>query len=215
VLLNNAGILRDRTIANMSFSEWDAVIRVHLRGTFAPTHFAARHWREQAKAGTPVDARVINTASSSGLYCNPGQANYGAAKAGVAAFTIIAARELARYGVTVNAIYPTALSRLTEDVFARVRASDTAGADGFDPFDPANIAPVAVWLASPAAAEITGRVLGVRGGRVTVAEAWRAGPSSEIDRRWEVEELNDVLPALIAEAAANPGQNGRVAAEAQ
>jgi NAD(P)-dependent dehydrogenase (short-subunit alcohol dehydrogenase family) len=207
VLVNNAGILRDRTVANMSFDEWDSVIRVHLRGTFAPTHFAVRHWRELSKAGHAVDARIINTTSSSGLYCNPGQANYGAAKAGIAAFTVITAREVARYGITVNAIYPTAMSRLTESVLAG--RTSTSG-DGFDQYDAENIAPAVVWLAGPGAAHITGRIFGLRGGRITVAEGWHAGPSVEKGSRWAVEELDSVLPELAATAMENAGQDGRV-----
>ncbi|MEE2059121.1 SDR family oxidoreductase [Rhodococcus artemisiae] len=206
VLVNNAGILRDRTVVNMSFEEWDQVIRVHLRGTFGPTHVALGHWREQSKSGMSVDARIINTASSSGLYCNPGQANYGAAKAGIAAFTVITAREAARYGVTVNAIYPTALSRLTEDVFAGLQVESNPD---FDPFDAANIAPTVVWLASPAAREVTGRVFGVRGGRITVAEGWSAGPTIDSGRRWRVEELDDVIPGLVANARPNAGIDGQ------
>src|SRR5262249_36231999 len=116
VLVNNAGILRDRMLVNMAEAEWDAVIKVHLKGTFAPAHHAAAHWRELVKQGQPVDARIINTTSVSGLYGNPGQTNYGAAKAGIAGFTVIAARELRRYGITVNAIAPGALTRLTEDL---------------------------------------------------------------------------------------------------
>ncbi|MEV0083992.1 SDR family oxidoreductase [Saccharopolyspora sp. NPDC050642] len=210
VLVNNAGILRDRTVANMSYEEWDSVIRVHLRGTFGPTHFAVQHWRELAKSGRAVDARVINTSSSSGLYCNPGQANYGAAKAGIAAFTIITSREVERYGITVNAIYPTAMSRLTEPVFSRIKATAPTGGNGFDAFDAENVAPVVAWLAGPQAKGITGRVFGVRGGRVTVAEGWRAGPAAEVDRRWTVEELDEVIPDLVARAAGNAGSDGRV-----
>ncbi|MFC0450192.1 SDR family oxidoreductase [Rhodococcus jostii] len=209
VLVNNAGILRDRTVANMSFQEWDSVIRVHLRGTFGPTHYAVQYWREQHKAGNPVDARVINTSSSSGLYCNPGQANYGAAKAGIAAFTVITAQEVARYGVTVNAIYPTALSRLTEDVFSKIKAKfDTIESD-FDAFDPDNIAPAVVWLAGPAARDITGRVFGLRGGKITVAEGWVSGPTVEVDRRWRVEELDAIIPDLVSQARPNAGTDGR------
>lgn len=208
VLVNNAGILRDRTVANMSFDEWDSVVRVHLRGTFGPSHFAVRHWRDLSKAGEAVDGRIINTTSSSGLYCNPGQANYGAAKAGVAAFTVITSREVARYGVAVNAVYPTAASRLTESVLRAAGKTPVEG--GFDPLDPSNIAPVVVWLAGPGAEGVTGRVFGVRGGRLTVAEGWNAGPVAEVDRRWTVEELDDVVPGLVADAAGNAAQNGRV-----
>ncbi|ODU07724.1 MAG: short-chain dehydrogenase [Pseudonocardia sp. SCN 72-86] len=209
VLVNNAGILRDRTVANMSFDEWDSVVRVHLRGTFGPTHFALRHWRDLSKAGEKVDGRIINTTSSSGLYCNPGQANYGAAKAGVAALTVITSREAARYGVKVNAVYPTAASRLTAGVLEKMGKGTPAEGE-FDPLDPSNIAPVVVWLAGPQAESITGRVFGVRGGRLTVAEGWSAGPIAEVDRRWTVEELDDVVPDLVEAAAENAGTNGRV-----
>ncbi|MFJ8996191.1 SDR family oxidoreductase [Streptomyces sp. NPDC102279] len=209
VLVNNAGILRDRTVANMTYAEWDAVIRVHMRGTFGPTHFAVAHWRNLAKAGETVDARVINTSSSSGLYCNPGQANYGAAKAGIASFSVITAREVARYGITVNAIYPSALSRMTEDLAAAANLAPGT-ADVFDPTDPENVAPVVAWLAGPDAKDVTGRVFGVYGGRVTVAEGWHAGPSAESDKRWTVEELDDVLPHLLAEAAENAGTDGSI-----
>jgi NAD(P)-dependent dehydrogenase (short-subunit alcohol dehydrogenase family) len=208
VLVNNAGILRDRTIANMSIEEWDSVIRVHLRGTFGPTRWAAAHWRERAKAsGEPVGARLINTSSSSGIYSNPGQANYAAAKAGIATFTIVASRELARYGVTANAVYPTALSRLTEDVLrSRGRLSDDA--DAFDSLDPANFAPVVVWLGSERSGGVTGRVFGLRGGRIVVAETWVAGPTVEENRRFEFDELDTLIPELVAKAAPNSGIYG-------
>jgi len=208
VLVNNAGILRDRTVANMSYEEWDAVIRVHLRGTFGPTHYAVQYWRDRAKAGEPVDARVINTSSSSGLFCNPGQANYGAAKAGIASFTVITAREVQKYGITVNAIYPTALSRLTEDLFAQSsRFSDPAVVKELAP---ENIAPLVVWLGSGESKDVTGRVFGVVGSRITVAEGWHAGPTAEHEGRWDPAELGGVVPGLVAKAAANAQQDGRV-----
>src|SRR4030081_1728069 len=146
-LVLNAGILRDRMLVNMSEDEWDAVIKVHLKGTFAPTRHAAAYWREQSKAGNAVHARHINTTSPSGLYGNVGQANYGAAKAGIATFTIIAAEELGRYGVTVNAIAPTAMTRMTEDL-ASMQEINVADAAGFDALAPENIAPLVVWLGS-------------------------------------------------------------------
>lgn len=206
-LVNNAGILRDRMIVNMSPEEWDAVIRVHLRGTFAPTRWAAEHWRERSKAGDPVDARLVNTSSSSGLYANPGQANYAAAKSGIATFTIVASRELGRYGVLANAIYPTALSRLTEDVFSRAGLTSEEPADGYSPLDPSNVAPVVVWLGSDRSAGITGQVFGVRGGSIVVAENWRPGPSTEVDRRWDPAELDEIVPDLVRQAtqATTPG----------
>ncbi|MFV0306383.1 MAG: SDR family oxidoreductase [Desertimonas sp.] len=207
VLVNNAGILRDRTIANMSPEEWDSVVRVHLRGTFAPTHWAARHWRDRAKAGETVNGRLINTTSSSGLYANAGQANYAAAKAGIASFSIVASRELERYGVTANAVYPTALSRLTAGVFERAGMLAGEGAD-FDPVDPGNIAPLVVWLGSQRSAAVTGRVFGVRGGRIVVADGWVAGPTVDVERRWDPVELDEVVAGLLAEAPANAGTNG-------
>jgi NAD(P)-dependent dehydrogenase (short-subunit alcohol dehydrogenase family) len=210
VLVNNAGILRDRTIVNMSIEEWDSVLSVHLRGTFCTTRWAAAHWRDRAKSGEEVAGRLINTTSSSGLFANAGQANYAAAKAGIASFTLVASRELARYGVTANAVYPTALSRLTEDVFQRAGTGTETNGDGngFDPLAPANIAPVVVWLGSAGSASITGRVFGVRGGRVVVASGWEAGPARDAQRRWELEELDHVIPELVAESAPNAGMDG-------
>jgi NAD(P)-dependent dehydrogenase (short-subunit alcohol dehydrogenase family) len=208
VLVNNAGILRDRMLVNMTFAEWDDVIRVHLRGTFGPSHFAAAYWRERAKAGEAVDARIINTTSPSGIYGNAGQTNYGAAKAGIASFTIIAAMELARYGVTVNAIAPGAATRMTIPLRAGGRAEPAAGE--FDPSDPANIAPLVVWLGSAEAAGITGRVFNVRGGAISVAEGWRRGPAADHDRRWDPAEIGAVVRALVADAAPNPNMRGSV-----
>jgi NAD(P)-dependent dehydrogenase (short-subunit alcohol dehydrogenase family) len=213
VLVNNAGILRDRTIANMSIEDWDAVVRVHLRGTFAPTRWAAAHWRDRAKGGEELQARLINTASSSGLYSNAGQANYAAAKAGIASFTIVASRELERYGVTANAIYPTAVSRLTEDVFRKAGyLDDDAHPNDWNPLGPENVAPVVAWLGSAESAGITGRVFGVRGGRIVVAEGWAAGPTIEQAGRWEASKLGDVIPGLVAKARPNAGTDGLVPA---
>ncbi|MEV4291599.1 SDR family oxidoreductase [Nonomuraea bangladeshensis] len=200
VLVNNAGILRDRMLVNMTADEWDAVIKVHLRGTFAPLRHAAAYWRGKAKAGEPVDARIINTTSSSGIYGNPGQGNYGAAKAGIAGLTVIAARELERYGVTVNAVAPAALTRMTENLIA-------SGAKGADPED---IAPLVVWLASAEARGITGRVFNVRGGAISVAEGWHAGPGVDKGSRWDPAELGAVIPGLVEKAAPNALTNGRI-----
>ncbi|WP_163509274.1 SDR family oxidoreductase [Fodinicola acaciae] len=204
VLVNNAGILRDRMIFNMSIEEWDAVIRVHLRGTFGPLRHAAAFWRERSKAGNAVEAAVINTTSSSGIYGNPGQANYGAAKAGIASLTVIAARELERYGVTVNAVAPAALTRMTENL---VRWQQEKPA-GFDPTASDNIAPLVVWLASAQARGITGRVFNVRGGSISIAEGWHAGPPVDKGARWEPDELGAVIPDLVAKARANALMNG-------
>ncbi|MEU4833883.1 SDR family oxidoreductase [Streptosporangium sp. NPDC023615] len=205
VLVNNAGILRDRMLVNMTIDEWDAVVRVHLRGTFAPLRHAAAYWRERFKSGDAVDARIINTTSSSGIYGNPGQGNYGAAKAGVAALTVIASQELARYGVTVNALAPTALTRMTENlVSGRPRPVTT----DFNAFQAENVAPLAVWLASEEARDITGRVFNVRGGVISVAEGWHAGPEVDKGTRWDPAELGSVIPDLVARAAPNALQNG-------
>jgi NAD(P)-dependent dehydrogenase (short-subunit alcohol dehydrogenase family) len=208
VLVNNAGILRDRMLVNMTIDEWDAVIRVHLRGTFAPTRHAVEYWRNRAKAGETNDARVINTTSPSGIYGNVGQTNYGAAKAGIASFTIIAAMELGRYGVTVNAIAPAALTRMTENL-GMAAASEGLKPEQFDPLDPGNIAPLVVWLGSSESAAITGRVFNVQGGNISVAEGWVAGPGADKDDRWDPAELGAVVPGLVEAAASNANMGGR------
>ncbi len=198
VLVNNAGILRDRMLVNMSEAEWDAVIRVHLKGTFGPAHFAAEHWRDRAKAGEQVNARIVNTTSVSGIFGNPGQSNYGAAKAGVAAFTVIAAKELSRYGITVNAIAPTARTRMTESIgFGKIEIA--AGA--FDFLAPENMSPLVVWLGSGESAHVTGRVFEVSGGRITLADGWRRGPTRKKHARWNPAELGPVVNELVAGAA--------------
>ncbi|WP_295856199.1 SDR family oxidoreductase [uncultured Xylophilus sp.] len=201
VLVNNAGILRDRTIANMTEDEWDAVIQVHLKGTFAPVHHAAVYWRERhRKEGAPVDARIINTSSSSGLWGNIGQANYGAAKAGIAALTIIGARELGRYGVTVNAISPHAQTRMTEGL--RERTPEEIAQR-----HPRWIAPVVTWLASRESAGVTGRVFEVGGGHLSVLEGWHRGPEAEpID---DVHRIGPVLQDLARRARRNADMRGR------
>ena len=174
VLVNNAGILRDKMLVNLSEAEWDAVIAVHLKGTAGPSHFAAAHWRERSKAGDEVDGRIINTSSPSGIYGNVGQTNYGAAKAGIAAFTIIAAKELARYGVTVNAIAPAALTRMTENL-----GMGAAPEEIKEKMAPRWIAPIVTWLASEESSGVTGRVFDVSGMRLGVAEGWHIGPTVE------------------------------------
>jgi NAD(P)-dependent dehydrogenase (short-subunit alcohol dehydrogenase family) len=208
VLVNNAGILRDRMMVNMTIEEWDAVIRVHLRGTFAPMRHASEYWRNRSKAGETNDARIINTTSPSGIYGNVGQTNYGAAKAGIASMTIIAAMELGRYGVTVNAIAPAALTRMTENL-GMGAASATKKPEEFDPLDPGNIAPLVVWLGSPESAAITGRVFNVMGGNISVAEGWVAGPGVDKDDRWDPAELGGVIPGLVEKAAPNANMGGK------
>ena len=181
ILVNNAGILRDRMLVNMTEDEWDAVIAVHLKGHFAPTQHAAAHWREQSKAGEEVRGRVVNTASPSGVFGNVGQANYGAAKAGIAGFTIIVAQELQRYGVTVNCLAPNARTRMTEETFQM-----SAPPEGFDPLDPANVSAVVVALCADEAQAITGQVLHVWGGAVNVLRGWSAGELFDAPDGWEL-----------------------------
>jgi NAD(P)-dependent dehydrogenase (short-subunit alcohol dehydrogenase family) len=193
----------------MTADEWDAVIRVHLRGTFAPLRHAAAYWRDRVKSGGTVDARVINTTSSSGIYGNPGQTNYGAAKAGIASFTIIAAKELDRYGVTVNAIAPGARTRMTEEL-ARARGVADPTPGDWDSRDPANVSPLVAWLASVESRHITGRVFNVAGGRISVAEGWHAGPGVDKGSRWDAEDLGPVVTSLVEMAAPNAETTGRI-----
>ncbi|HUZ10258.1 MAG TPA: SDR family oxidoreductase [Acidimicrobiales bacterium] len=183
VLINNAGIVRDRMLVNMSEEEWDSVVDVHLKGTFLPTRLAAAYWRERSKAGEPVDARVINTTSVSGIYGNPGQSNYGAAKMGIAGFTIIVAQELARYGVTVNALAPVALTRMTEGLRELTEEERAVRA-------PSWVSPVAVWLASVQSGDITGRVFEVSGQVLAIAEGWHRGPrTTPVADPWNVDQV--------------------------
>lgn len=198
VVVNNAGILRDRMLFNMTPDEWDAVMRVHLRGTFCTSRIAAEMWREKSKAGEDVDARIINTSSGSGLIGNPGQGNYGAAKAGIAAFTIIAARELERYGVTVNAISPGARTRMTENLG---RGADPAPEGKWDPRSPDNVAPVVVWLGSIESRGVTGRVFAVSGGTIGIMEGWKRGPATTKDTRWDPAAVGPAVEELLAKAA--------------
>ena len=192
VLVNNAGILRDRMVVNMSEDEWDSIMRVHLRGHFAPVRWAATYWREQSKAGIDVQASIINTTSTSGLLSNIGQANYGAAKSGLATFTEICQKELSRYGVRSNAIAPAARTRLTlsapgaeERYAARAAASET-----FDPTDPANISPFVAYLATESC-PIAGKVFFVYGGAVHLFQPWTIVDQISQDHRWSLDELSD------------------------
>jgi NAD(P)-dependent dehydrogenase (short-subunit alcohol dehydrogenase family) len=209
ILVNNAGILRDRMLVSMSVDDWDAVIKVHLRGTFAPIRWSAEYWRERFKKGEANEARIINTTSATGLFGNVGQTNYGAAKAGIAALTIIAADELGRYGVTVNAIGPGAHTRMTEQATPGSYAPVAPG--DFDVSDPENVAPLVAWLSSPDAAHITGRVFSVRGGHIRVEEGWHAGPETAKDGRWDPAELGPVVTDLVERATPNADIHGRVA----
>ena len=204
VLVNNAGILRDRMMVNMTEAEWDSVIQVHLKGTFAPAHFAAAHWREQSKAGEVVDARIINTTSVSGIYGNPGQTNYGAAKAGIAAFTVISAQELHRYGITVNAIAPGALTRMTENL-----GMGQMDEEGKAAMHPKWIAPICTWLASEESAPVTGRVFEASGRVFAIANTWHRGPEAT-----PVEDptlLGPIVESLMAQAQPNSDMQGKPA----
>ncbi|GAD82760.1 SDR family oxidoreductase [Nocardia asteroides] len=194
VLVNNAGFVRDRMLVNLGEDEWDAVVRVHLKGHFATMRHAAEYWRGESKAGRPVDARVINTSSGAGLQGSVGQGNYGAAKAGIAGLTLTAAAEFGRYGVTVNAIAPAARTRMTETVFADTMAAPDAG---FDAMAPENVSPLVVWLGSTESAGVTGRMFEVEGGKVGLAQGWRHGAPVDRGARWNPAELGPVVAELI------------------
>ena len=202
VVVNNAGILRDRMMVNMSEEEWDAVIKVHLKGTFAPSRFAAAYWRDRSKAGHEVDARIINTSSVSGIYGNVGQTNYGAAKAGIASLTTIAALELSRFGVTVNAVAPVALTRMTENLGPAPETEDER-----ESRSPKWIAPIVTWLASTESKGITGRVFEASGQILAIAEGWHRGPMHE-----PVEDptrLGPIIEEMMSKARKNAGIDGR------
>ena len=198
VLVCNAGILRDRMLVNMTEAEWDSVIAVHLKGLFAPARHAAGYWREQSKAGKSVDARIITTSSASGLFGNPGQTNYAAAKAGIAAFTIVAAKELERYGVSVNGIAPGARTRMTAPLGFGAEEKESSA---FDAAAPDNISPVVTWLGSGAARGVTGRIFEVMGGRIGIANGWSRGPDAHQNGRWDPAELGPVIEELVRQAA--------------
>lgn len=200
VLVNNAGFLRDRMLVGMSEGEWDAVIRVHLKGHFAPLRHAAAYWRGEAKAGKTVDARIINTSSGAGLQGSIGQGNYAAAKAGIAEMTIQAAAELKNYGVSVNAIAPAARTRMTVGAGGAMAESMAAPEEGFDAMAPENISPLVVWLGSAESKDVTGRVFEVEGGKITVAEGWRHGPSEDKGDRWDPKEIGPVVATLLEKA---------------
>lgn len=198
-LVNNAGINRDRMLVNMSEEEWDAVIRVNLKGHFIPLRHAAAYWRDMAKAGTPVQARVVNTSSGAGLMGSVGQGNYAAAKAGVAALTIQAATELARYGVIVNGIAPAARTQMTLAAFPdQMKVPES----GFDAMDPANVSPLVAWLCSEDCSDVTGRMFEVAGGHISVADGWQHGPEVDAGARWKADEVGSAVRSLIASAPA-------------
>jgi NAD(P)-dependent dehydrogenase (short-subunit alcohol dehydrogenase family) len=199
ILVNNAGILRDRMCFTMEEAEWDAVIDVHLKGHFCPLRHAAAYWRERSKAtGQPVDAKVVNTASESGLYGNAGQINYAAAKAGIAAMTLVAARELERFGVRVNAIAPVARTRLTESVPGAGEFMKAKEEDPFDRFSPDNVAAVVGWLASDLSAGVSGQVVKVQGGVTQVLQGWRPVAQATADKPWTIDEVDAAKDTLFA-----------------
>jgi NAD(P)-dependent dehydrogenase (short-subunit alcohol dehydrogenase family) len=201
IVVNNAGILRDRMLFSMTEAEWDAVINVHLKGTFAPSRFACVYWREQSKAGKPVSGRIINTTSVSGIYGNPGQTNYGAAKAGIASFTNIAALEMARYGVTVNAVAPVALTRMTEGLGPAPESDEDR-----EKRSPRWIAPIVTWLASDEAADVTGRIFEASGDVLAVSEGWVRGPKhAPVD---DPTILGPIVAELLSKARKNSGMDG-------
>ena len=198
-VVNNAGFVRDRMFANAAEDEWDAVVRVHLKGHFAVARHAAAHWRDEAKAGRPVDARIINTSSGAGILGSIGQAAYSAAKGGIATLTLVQAAELARYGVTANALCPAARTRMTEGVFTEMMATPDAP-DAFDAMAPENVSPLVAWLASVGSAQVSGRMFEVEGGKLGLATGWQHGPSVDKGDRWRAAELGPVVEDLLARA---------------
>jgi NAD(P)-dependent dehydrogenase (short-subunit alcohol dehydrogenase family) len=199
VLVNNAGFVRDRMVVNSSEDEYDAVMRVHLKGHFAMARHAAAHFRERSKAGEKVDGRIINTTSGAGLLGSVGQGCYSAAKAGIAALTLVQAAELARYGVTANAIAPAARTRMTETAFPEMMEKP---ASGFDAMAPANVAPLVAWLAGEGSRAVTGQVFEIAGGKISVAEGWHEGPARDIGARWRSDEIGPAVLELLSRARA-------------
>jgi NAD(P)-dependent dehydrogenase (short-subunit alcohol dehydrogenase family) len=199
-LVNNAGFLRDRMLVNLDEDDWDAVLRVHLKGHFLTLKHAAAHWRAETEAGRTPAARVINTSSGAGLLGSVGQGNYSAAKAGIVGLTLVAAAEMGRYGVQVNAIAPAARTRMTEQTFAETMAAPEEGTGAFDAMAPENVSPLVVWLGSAASDGVTGRVFEAEAGRITVMEGWRPGPSVDRGARWAPAEAGEATRKLLAEA---------------
>ena len=200
VVVNNAGILRDRMFVNSEQSEWEAVLRVHVLGHAAPARHAATYWRTRSKAGDAVDGRIINTSSGAGLMGSVAQAAYSAAKGAIASLTMVQSAELGRIGVTANAIAPAARTRMTEAAFADSMAAPVDGS--FDAMAPENIAPLVVWLGSSQSPHVTGRVFEVEGGQIGIADGWRHGPTRDNAARWDPAELGTVIDELLAESVA-------------
>jgi NAD(P)-dependent dehydrogenase (short-subunit alcohol dehydrogenase family) len=198
VVVNNAGFLRDRMFVGTSEEEWDAVVRVHLKGHFCLSRHACEYWRKQSKAGETVDARIINTSSGAGLQGSVGQSNYSAAKGGIATLTLIQAAELGRYGVTANAIAPAARTRMTEAIFTDMVAPEDGS---FDENAPENISPLVVWLGSSESRDVTGRVFEVKGGMIGVSDGWRDGPTVDKGARWEPDEVGAAVADVLGKAS--------------
>lgn len=198
VVVNNAGVVRDRMFVNATEDEWDAVVRVHLKGHFCVARWAAAYWRDRSKSGEANDARIINTSSGAGLLGSVGQAAYSAAKGGILSLTLVQAAELERYGVTANAIAPAARTRMTEEVFAATMKAPEEGA--FDAMAPENVSPFVVWLGSPESAGITGRVFEVEAGKICVADGWQHGPTIDKGARWDPAEVGHAVQELLAAA---------------
>ena len=196
-VVNNAGFVRDRMFVSTTEEDWDAIIRVHLKGHFCLARHASSHWRAQAKGGEAVDARIINTSSGAGLLGSVGQANYSAAKGGIASLTLVQAAELARYGITANAIAPAARTRMTEEAFADMMKKPKSG---FDAMDPANIAPLVAWLVSSDSKDVTGQVFEISGGKLSVSDGWFEGPVIDRQERWQASELGGAVRDLIGQA---------------
>ena len=198
-VINNAGICRDRMFVSLEEQDWDEVVKVHLKGHFCISSHACRYWRQQSKErGQPMDGRLINTTSGAGLLGSLGQSNYSAAKGAIATLTLVQATELARYGVTANALAPSARTNMTTQVAEFAERMKTPEDGSFDHFDPANISPLVVWLASSHSAHVTGKVFELEGGKISLVDAWRAGPVEDKKARWQPEELSTVVDKLIA-----------------
>jgi NAD(P)-dependent dehydrogenase (short-subunit alcohol dehydrogenase family) len=197
VVVNNAGFVRDRMFVSTSEEEWDAVVRVHLKGHFCVSRHACAYWRERSKAGEDVDARIINTSSGAGLQGSVGQSSYSAAKAGIATLTLVQAAELARYGITANAIAPAARTRMTETVFADMMKRPEVG---FDQMAPENVSPLVVWLASADARDISGCVFEISGGKLSIADGWRTGLEIDKGARWDPAEIGNAVRELLESA---------------
>lgn len=197
-VVNNAGILRDKMFASMGEDDWDLVVKVHLKGHFCISNLLVKRWREQAKAGAKIDARIINTSSAAGLQGSVGQTNYAAAKGGIASMTLVQAAELGRYGITANALAPAARTGMTEKLFAEQMKKPEDGS--FDHFAPENVSPIVVWLCSPLSAGCTGKVFEVDGGKLSIASGWKTGPILDKKARWNPAELGAVVEKLIADS---------------